>query len=647
MDDFLLQALIYLAAGVVAAPIARRLGLGSVLGFLAAGIVIGPALGLVGDDAEDLQHVAEFGVVMMLFVIGLELEPRKLWEMRARVLGLGGLQVALTAAAVAAALAAFGLDWRAAAALGLILALSSTAIVLQTLGEKGWLATDGGKASFAVLLLQDIAVIPILAALPLLAAFGAAGAIDPAAAGHAGEEAHAAGASLIAHLPGWGQALAIVAAIAAVVVAGRYLTRPALRFIARSGLAEIFTPAVLLLVIAIAFAMTLVGVSPALGAFVAGMVLADSEYRHEIEADIQPFKSLFLGLFFITVGAGIRFDLLAADLGLMLAAVAGLMLLKFALLYGLAAAFRLAQRDRLMVAMGLAQAGEFAFVLLAFAQGEGVLGAELAQRTALVVAISMLLTPVAFLVFAQLIAPGLAARPANREADVIDETGVAIVAGVGRFGQIVNRLLTSQGFATVVIDHAADQVETLAMFEQKAYFGDATRPELLRTAGIAGAKLFVCAIDDRERAVRAVAWVKLNHPQVRVVARAFDRVHYYELRRAGADVVVRELFGSSVLAGEKALQLLGVGEAEARRVVDVFVRHDEETVAALYEVWNGESDVSRNPGYVEQARLRIRMLRDAMALDEEAFDDDDAAPGPATGDAQPALRDGAAPATMG
>src|SRR3954468_2526702 len=449
---FLAQAFVYLAAAVLAVPIAKRLGLGSVLGYLLAGVAIGPfGLHLAG-DAEAAMHFAEFGVVMMLFLVGLELQPARLWAMRGPVLGAGGLQVGLTAAAVAAIGIAFGFDWRMALAAGLILAMSSTAIALQILAERGLLKTGGGETSFAVLLFQDVAVIPILTVLPLLA-------LAPAA-GH-GDAAH--GASLMATLPPWAQALAVLGAVAAVVLGGRLLTRPVFRLIAETRLREIFTASALLLVIGIALLMQAVGLSPALGAFLAGVVLADSEFRHELEGDIEPFKGLLLGLFFLSVGAGIDFAQVAgAPL-----TVAGLVLLlvavKAAVLVGLGLAARRPRPEILLTAMVLSQGGEFCFVLLAFSVQNGVLPQAEAGLLVSVVALSMPITPLLMMAYGRL-ADRLATTDLPPEPDAIGAQGSVVIAGFGRFGQIVGRLLLAHGHAVTVLDHDMETIEQLRRY---------------------------------------------------------------------------------------------------------------------------------------------------------------------------------------
>ncbi|MFT4715617.1 MAG: CPA2 family monovalent cation:H+ antiporter-2, partial [Paracoccaceae bacterium] len=437
MSDFLLLAFTFLIAGVIAVPIASRLGLGSVLGYLIAGIVISPILAFLSVDVVSIQHFAEFGVVMMLFLVGLELKPSMLWSMRAKLLGLGGGQVALTAGAVMAVAMAFGQVWTVALAIGLVMALSSTAIVLQSLGEKGLMKSDGGQSSFSVLLFQDIAVIPMLALVPLLALPELTEALAHAAHDNA-EDHGGASISLVAGLPGWGVALVTLGAIAVVIGAGSYLTGPIFRFIAAAQLRELFVATALMIVIGIALLMTLVGLSPALGTFLAGVVLANSEYRHELESDIDPFKGLLLGLFFMTVGAGINFGLLFDNLTVIVGLTLGLMLLKVGVLYILSVIFNIGGSDRWLFSLGLAQAGEFGFVLLSFTVANAVIPSDLADKLLLIVALSMLLTPALFILFDKVIAP-FYSRTDEREMDEIEEKSDIIIAGHGRVGGIVSR----------------------------------------------------------------------------------------------------------------------------------------------------------------------------------------------------------------
>ena len=614
MGGYLLQAFIYLCAAVIAVPVAKRLGLGSVLGYLIAGIAIGPVLGLVGSETQEIQHFAEFGVVMMLFLIGLELEPQALWRMRNRLLGLGGLQVVVSTVLIAGAALALALTWSVALAVGLIFALSSTAIVLQTLSEKGLTKTEGGRASFSVLLFQDIAVIPMLALIPLLALpeFAGSAAHDVAGGHH--------GPSWVDGLPGWAYALVVLGSVAAVVLGGHFLSRPLFRFIASSRLREIFTAAALLLVIGIALLMTLVGLSPALGAFLAGVVLANSEFRHELESDIEPFKGLLLGLFFITVGAGIDFAVLFGDFLYVIGLTLGVMVLKGAVLYGLARLFKLASADRWLFTLALAQAGEFGFVLLSFSVQNSVIPGDLARLLSLVVALSMLFTPALFILYERLLLPRMD-KDGGAEADTIDEQGTVIVAGIGRFGQIVNRLLVSSGVKTVVLDHEAAIIDLLRKVDVKTYYGDASRPDLLHAAGIEHARALVVAIDDRERAVQMVEFVKRHYPEVQVLARAYDQNHHYLLHQAGADVIERELFHSSLALGGEAMKRLGMHPFRVRNMLHAFRRHDRAGMEQRYALWDANPDMASNKAFLASAREHGERLAESMEADRIEFHD--------------------------
>ena len=615
MDGFLLLAFLFLIAGVIAVPIASRLGLGSVLGYLLAGIAISPILGWLHVDVVSIQHFAEFGVVMMLFLVGLELEPSMLWAMRNKLLGLGGLQVTLTAVIVTGIAMAFGQPWTIAVAIGLIFSLSSTAIVLQTLNEKGLMRSDGGQSSFSVLLFQDIAVIPMLAFIPLLALPELQ---ELAAAAHgSGEEGHAS-LSLVDRVAPWQRALLTVGAIAFVVIAGSYLTRPIFRFIAIAQLRELFTAAALLFVIAIALLMVVVGLSPALGTFLAGVVLANSEYRHELESDIDPFKGLLLGLFFITVGAAIRFDLLVANLGGIIGMTLGVMAIKAAVLYGLARAFRIGGADRWLFTLGLAQAGEFGFVLLSFAVASAVLPTAIADQLLLVVTLSMLLTPVLFILYDKVIAPRFVEAQEER-ADDIDEAGDVIIAGHGRFGGIINRILLSAGIKTVVLDYRSEQLDRLRPFGIKVFFGDATRPDLLHAAGIENAKMLIVAIDDKEHATELVRYVSKHYPEVYIVARAVERHHVYELYNAGARDIIRDTFDSSVRAGRSALEALGFHPYDAERQVRGFVTNDRAQMFALATSYDPNIPTHENEEYVRRTREYLDRYAEVMKGNAAAF----------------------------
>ena len=616
MEGFLYQASIYLAAAVIAVPIAARLGLGSVLGYLAAGILIGPLLGLVGSETQDLQHFAEFGVVMMLFLIGLELEPRALWDMRHRLLGLGGLQIVLSALALMGIAMAYGQPWGVALAIGLSLSLSSTAIVLQTLSEKGLMQTTGGRSAFSVLLTQDIAVIPILAMLPLLVVTLPSRIMQDGSIQRSTEEAHQGtghhSLSLVEGLPAWGVTLVTVAAIAAVVVAGVYLTRPVFRYIHAARLREMYTALALLIVVGISFLMMLVGLSPALGAFLAGVVLANSEFRHELEGDLEPFKGLLLGLFFITVGAGINFGLLFGNTLGILAMALLVILVKGLILAVLGYLFRLRGRDAWLFALGLAQAGEFGFVLTSFSVQQGVIPRDVAETLLLVIALSMLITPLLFMLY-EVVSRRLEAKGDDTpDDDEIDEEGPVIIAGIGRFGQIVNRLVQASGFKTVVLDTDMETISVMRRFGFKGFLGDPTRPDILRAAGIERARVLVVALDDPEAAIKLVRFARSLRSDLHIIARARDRTYVYRLFQAGANDIVRELFDSSLRAGRYVLENLGLSEYEAAEAERVFYQHDRKTVRQLAELWDPSKPVEQNPAYVARAKELQKELETAI-----------------------------------
>ncbi|MHA3979252.1 cation:proton antiporter domain-containing protein [Halovulum sp. GXIMD14794] len=598
MTDFLLLAFLFIVAGVVSVPIASRLGLGSVLGYLIAGIVLSPILGLLHVDVISIQHFAEFGVVMMLFLVGLELEPKLLWQMRARLLGLGGLQVSLTAALIAAVALAFGQVWQTALAIGLIFALSSTAIVLQTLNEKGLMKSDGGQASFSVLLFQDIAVIPMLAFMPLLALPGIAS--HGAEAAHGGEE-HGISLSLVEGLAGWQTALVTLAAIGVVIAGGMYLTRPTFRFIAHANLREIFIAAALGFVIGIALLMTLVGLSPALGTFLAGVVLANSEYRHELESDIDPFRGLLLGLFFMTVGASIDFGLLANETLLIVGLTLGVIAVKAGVLLALARIFNVRDEQGWLFGMGLAQAGEFGFVLISFATANAVLPPDIAPRLTLIVTLSMMLTPLLFILYDRLVLPRYqSAEPLV--ADEITAPSKIIIAGHGRFGGVINRMLLSAGYETTVLDHSSKHLDVLRAFGVRAFYGDATRPDLLHAAGIEHASLLVVAIDDRQQALELVRHVATHYPHVHITARALDRGHVYELWAAGCRDVIRDTFDSAVRAGRSAYEALGFHPFDAERAARAFIAEDRRTLREVANLYDPDIPVHENAPYRERLK---------------------------------------------
>ncbi len=549
---FLTQALLYLGAGVIAVPVFKRLGLGSVLGYLAAGMVIGPwGLKLVSKP-EAVLHFAEFGVVLLLFLVGLELNPQRLWNMRRPIFGMGAAQVLGTIAAVTAIGWAFNQKPTIAVVAGMGIAMSSTAIVLATLQEKRLLGTPGGQASFSVLLFQDLAVIPLALLLALLSPGVSAGGLDWIAAGRA------------------------VAMIALLIAAGHFLLRPLLRVVASAGQREVFVGFALLIVLGVAALMEKVGLSMALGAFLAGVMLAESEYRHELELDIEPFKGLLLGLFFIAVGMSIDLGLFLRSPLLILALALGIVVVKALLLYPIARYFGYcAPADALVFALGLSQAGEFAFVLFA-AAGEILPRATLNVLNASV-ATSMVTTPFLMILYERVLAPRLAMGE-RREADVVEEAYPVVVAGFGRFGQVVTRVLNGLRIHATLIDHDPVQIELVRRFGSKAYYGDATRLDVLEKAGIASARLLIVALDDHVAALQLVRRVRERYPQLKIIARAHSRSDAFEYVDMGIPAV-RETFGAALEAAEAALRALDYGPLAAHRVVSRFKRHDEEMLA--------------------------------------------------------------------
>jgi CPA2 family monovalent cation:H+ antiporter-2 len=599
MTGFLLLAFIFLCAGVLAVPLATRLGLGSVLGYLIAGIAISPLLSLLKVDVISLQHFAEFGVVMMLFLVGLELQPKKLWEMRSRLIGLGGLQVGLSTLVITVIALILGQPWTVSLAIGLVLSLSSTAIVLQTLNEKGLFKSDGGQSSFAVLLFQDIAVIPMLALLPLLAI----ASIDPSASALSTQD-QGATLSLVAGLNSWQTGLVTLAAISLVIVAGGYLTRPLFNFIAMAQLRELFTAAALLMVIGIALLMSLVGLSPALGTFLAGVVLANSEYRHELESDIAPFKGLLLGLFFMTVGAGINFVLLSEHWLVLLGLTALLILVKAGVLLLLGRLFNVTGSDRWLLALGLAQAGEFGFVLLSFTVASSVIPESVADPLLLVVALSMVITPALFIAYDKYIVPHFE-RNQEEQMDEITHHGDVLIIGHGRFGGMVNRMLRAVGIETTVVDYSSSQLELLRAFGLRVFFGDGTRPDLLKAAHIEDVRLVVIAIDEKEKITELARYITTTYPSVHVLARAIDRVHVYDLWSLGCRDIIRETYDSSIRMGRSAFVALGYDTDEAQAMASKFESIDRGSMVELASLYDINTPISENKAYVERVKTLL------------------------------------------
>ena len=560
VPGWLTNSLIYLTAAVIAVPLSRALGLGSIIGYLGAGIAIGPwGLGLVR-NVEDILHFAEFGVALMLFMIGLELEPRRLWSLRRPIFGWGSAQVLGCAALLCAAALAAGLPWRVGLVAALGLALSSTAIALQVMGERNLLLTAGGQAAFSILLFQDVAAIPILALLPLLG--GVADAVQPNR---------------------WLEALKIVAVVGGIVLGGRLLLRPLLRWIARSKTPEIFTAASLLLVVAIAALMQRVGLSMALGAFLAGVLLAESEYRRELETDIEPFKGLLLGLFFIAVGMSIDFGVLLASPALMAAVVVGFLVLKAVVIYAVAGLAGLPMQDRPVFTLMLAQGGEFAFVVFQAAVGARVLPPQMSSLLIGAVAVSMLLGPFLLVAIDKLVLARVAAAQSRRLDEISEpQDAPVIIAGFGRYGQIVGRMLAAEGIAATVLDHDADMIEAARSFGYEVFYGDATRLDLLRVAGAGKARVLVIAVDDRQQSLQIVELAREHFPHLELVARARDVTHWNELRDRGVVRVEREVFESSLRSARTVLEVLGFPPHAARTHAMRFRRHNLQLFEQMY-----------------------------------------------------------------
>lgn len=598
---WLINSFIYLCAAVLAVPLAKKLGLGSIIGYLAAGIAIGPwGLGLV-TNVQDILHFAEFGVVLMLFLIGMELEPKRLWSLRRPIFGWGTAQMLSCAALLTGTAMAFGIAWPTALVAGLGLALSSTAIALQSIQERNLMRTSSGQAGFSILLFQDVAAIPILALLPLLATINGSN-------------------EAVAHTGRALEAIKIVAVIAGIILGGRLLLRPLLRWIANSGTPEIFTAASLLLVVGIAALMQLVGLSMALGAFLAGVLLAESEYRRELQTDIEPFKALLLGLFFIAVGMSIDFGVLWKFPGQMLAILAGFLGLKLLAIYGLAAAMKLPYQERPVFALLLAQGGEFAFVVFQAAAGARVFSPETASLLIGAVALSMLISPLLLVAIDKWLLPRYAkGKPSTMEEISEPQEAPVIIAGFGRYGQIVGRLLLAQGISATVLDHDADMIETIRTFGYRVFYGDATRLDLLRTAGAAKAKILVLSVDNVEQSLKIVDIVNENFPNLQIVARARDVPHWNALRDRGVVRVERELFDSSLRSARTVLELLGQPAPAAQRVAERFRQHN---LALFEQMYPHRNNREKFIAVAKQGRMQLeaQMKLEREQLGQQAQD---------------------------
>lgn len=608
--NFLIQAMVFLVMAVIFVPIAKRLGLGSVLGYLVAGIVIGPfVFGFIEKEGKDIMHFAEFGVVMMLFLIGLELEPGLLWRLRKSILGLGTLQVLIITLVTGSIFYLTGMNWQQSLALGMIMAMSSTAIVMQLLNEKGLNKTIAGQSAFSVLLFQDIAVIPMLALFPLMST------LQPQTSGE--QDGH----NWLDGQPAWIHAIIILLSIVSIIVAGRLLIRPMLRIIAKTGLREVFTAFSLLIVVGIAALMTQVGLSPALGAFLAGVVLANSEYRHEMESDIDPFKGLLLGLFFISVGASIDFPMIASQPLQIIAWVLGLMSLKILLHLLLGKLFKLNLEQNLIFSFSLGQVGEFAFVLLSFALTAGILPGATVNFFIAVVAITMALTPIVFLLNEKLLLPRVCTpEPPKRDDDAIDEKHPVIIAGFGHFGSTVGRFLRANRIGATYLDLDADRVEVLRKMGFKVYYGDASRYELLAAAGAEEAKIIIIAIGDAEKRLELIETVKKHFPHLHMLVRAANRYDAYEQMNAGMLHVYRETVDTSVRLGVDAMALLGFRLYTAKRLARTFLKHDENNLKKLASIRNEEEYISTAKKYIEEIELVIQADAKGPSFADSSWD---------------------------
>jgi glutathione-regulated potassium-efflux system ancillary protein KefC len=593
-SSWLSAALVYLSAAVLAVPLSRLLGLGSIIGYLAAGIVIGPwGLQLVTDPV-DMLHFAEFGVVLMLFLVGLELEPQRLWKLRRPIFGWGSVQLFGSAAVMAAIGVLAGAPWTLALVAALGLAMSSTAIGLSVLAERNLTPTTSGQSVLSVALLQDVAAIPILALVPLLAA------------SHAAESAGG----------GWLAAAKAVGVIAAIVLGGRLLLRPALRWIAGSATPEIFTAAALLLVVATASLMQWVGLSMALGAFLAGVLLAESEYRRELETDLEPFKGLLLGLFFMAVGMTLDFAVVLERPGLIALIVAGFLAVKALVLWAKARAMRLPLLERPVFIILLAQGGEFGFVVFQSAAQADVISAPVSSLLVAAVALSMLLSPLLLVLADRVLVPRLmrlaqASSPLMREIDEPQDAPI-VIAGFGRYGQIIGRMLYANGLRPTVLEHDAEAIEALRKFGWRVFYGDATRLDLLRTAGGATARVLVIAIDDIEQSLKVAAIAREHFPQATIVARARNVQHFYALRDLGVQLIERETLDSALMSARSVLEAMGWQPHQARTLAMRFRRHTVEQLEAMAPHWKDEAQL------IAAVKTGRQQLEELFAQEREA-----------------------------
>lgn len=597
--NFLTQALIYLAAAVFCVPVAKKIGMGSVLGYLLAGMLIGPfLLGLIGKEGEDIMHFAEFGVVMMLFLIGLELEPHQFWKMRRSIVGMGSIQMVITSSLIFIIMMITGQAWQISVATALAFSMSSTAIVLQTIKEKGLSKTAAGQASFSVLLFQDIMIIPILAILPLLVLHGLS-------------ESSTINSSLIGDFPGWLQGIIFIGAVAAIFVGGKFLIVPLLRIVARTGLRELFTASALLLVVAVALLMQVIGLSPALGAFLAGIVLANSEYRHELESDLEPFKGLLLGLFFIGVGASINFDLIVSKPLIIFGLVVSVMIIKFIVLIITGLSFKVTLSQNLLFAFALSQVGEFSFVILSFSNQLQIINPEWMDILMAVTAITMTITPLLLLLNERIIDPRFVVKekPDENSNESINEKHPVIIAGFGHFGSTIGRFLRASGVEATVLDHDSDRVNILRKMGFNVYYGDATRVDLLKSAGADDAKILIAAINSPQANHELIRIIKTHFPHLQILVRARNRSDAYELIDLGIEDIYRETLHTSIKLAVDVLCKLGYRRYTATRQGQKFLQYDEDTILQMAE-------------YRHDMKLYILKSRESFKLQEELLSKD-------------------------
>lgn len=619
MNGFLANAVIYIIAAIICVPLAKRLGMGSVLGYLLAGILIGPyLLGFITNEGQgqDIMHATEFGVVMMLFLIGLELEPKNLWKIRDLIIRIGLSQVLVSAALVFVIGLLIPIQWQISLAIALSMALSSTAIVLQSLKERNEMNSPLGKMSFGVLLMQDIAVIPILAILPLLVVTVPEISVEHTDGMH----------GLIDSLPGWAQTLSIFGAIGIVVLLGRYGFGPLLNFVAKTRLRELFTASALLIVVGISYLMEIVGLSPALGAFLAGVILANSPYRHALESDLEPFKGLLLGLFFMAVGSTINFSLIFNEASTVFAITFGIILLKTLVLLVLGKVKKLQFSSNLKFAIGLSQVGEFSFVTYAFAQQLGIFDQSLTDTLMAVTALSMTISPILMLVFDKFIIPLMSKNSENKEGkmDSFQEKNKVILIGFGHFGSTLGRFLRASGVEATILDSDPERIEYLRKMGFKVYFGDGTRAELLQSAGAEDADILISALDNTEYSIKLVELCKQEFPHLEVMIRAKNRYDAFELMDKGVTNIYREHLDTSIKMGEDVLKKLGFRAHTVHRMAKQFHDYDEEALKVLVKFKNNQKEyISRSRQQIEmQESLLSGELMKKFSVNDHAWDSD-------------------------